>query len=900
MIRGLSDRMVSAFRRFVEEPAGKPQDIPALLQVGENAVAISSVRVGARRLFLVEAEGDADLPAIAALFRRQSAWLPDVEAGLQEVVVAVAGPSVAGSQQEIIRLGVRAVPLHRAIADVVGLPTGWQDGQESVISQILEPLRVGAEYRTARLRVPEENGEPAGDALTWISESLGQGASAGRLIYFRAEAGKGKSTTFAELARDLLSQNFGPVPLLVPLRNLRRGAGASWEDIAGTVGVVGAAVMDLGRAVKTGLIVIMLDGLDEVSGRYDPSVIQQVVRVVSEQVRGDHALLAFSGRTTEGMLLDPKSTYQRTIELPAIEGGQFRTYVEGVVDAVVPGWPALAPHVGEPISSTQALPNREFTHADREHVVHWVLHSFTDFGKDRSLFFVQSLACLARDMQLRGNKPIYVKQAESAPRVLLCGLFEACLCAASLACVREQVKVVQDAQSIFTPARQLDVATWLAVLASVDASVRAGFPTPNELIAKVFHLDPVNQAEDLVAIIRQMQKHALLYSSGGLAGGEWRPGFLSEWVRAALLVRAWRNRGAMGEGLGKAISHAIAVAQRARIAFHYIFPDWLARANEVSLPSLTEALISESRSPEACANFWFLMQGLSDELRGRIVSRPTRVVEWTDFSEFEFEGLEFGSEFSANLGMFVRAQFIGCRFTDCKFTQCDFTDASFVSCTFDNVQFEHCDGPMHFENCDEMRSTRFAEVAAHRLPAWMFSHCHFSTGAKLEQTRTPCNSAYGPIATFEECTCEADPASVLVGPELGQDRRRFAGLRLSTAVESQDPGVECLRQLLRPFFPSRVGESGTHQARDYIRSSALGRGVFPQGSPSPSELTNLLSAEGFTRGGRQGHIYAPWSDVAGSTRVHLRSEFSAFLRNQASRGPTIQALLDKIRRSAGW
>src|SRR5262249_4095888 len=45
-----------------------------------------------------------------------------------------------------------------------------------------------------------------------------------------------------------------------------------------------------------------------------------------------------------------------------------------------PRWPALAPHVGEPISSDEELSDREFTPADRDHLIHWVLHNFTDFG----------------------------------------------------------------------------------------------------------------------------------------------------------------------------------------------------------------------------------------------------------------------------------------------------------------------------------------------------------------------------------------------------------------------------------------------------------------------------------------------------------------------------------------
>jgi hypothetical protein len=852
-------------------------------------------------LLIAAAAPEATLPAIAQHLRDNSEWIPKGEEELQELVVAIAGSSVAGSTQQIIRLGVRAVPIHRAIADIAGLPAGWLDAQNAVIEPILEPLRDGKEYRGARLRVPAENGDPEEDALEWLGRSLQPSAAAGHLIYLRAEAGKGKSTIFAEHANRHLQKNDGPLPLMIPLRNLRRGTGASWETIAASVGVVGRAVTDFSRAVKAGLVTLLLDGLDEVSGRYDPAVIQDIARAVSDQVLGDSAALAFSGRTTEGMLLDPKNTYQRTIELPGIDGVEFRTYVERVVDAVVPGWPTLAQDVGEPIS-TEELRDREMTGADREHLISWVLHNFTDFGKDRSLFFVQSLACLARDMQLRGNKPMFVKQAGAAPVVIACGLYEACLCAVSLACVREQGKVVPESQIFFTPAKQRDVATWFAVLASVDDVVRSRFPTPNALIAEVFGLDPVNQPEELVSILRQVQKHALFYASGGPVGGDWRPAFLSDWVRSALIVRAWIRRNEMGITHVTSLTKAIVVAQRARNAYHNIFPDRIMHEKDVRLDHLVAALIAEADagSPEACENFWCLLQGLSNEARSEVTVRPRSIVEGADFNEFEFDGLDFGPEFSANLAFFARTQFSGCRFKGCKFTSCDFTEASFVSCTFDGVSFEHCDGVIRFEDCEDINATQFVEVRTRQLPAWMFTNCHFAQDSRICQANVPCKHQYGPIAVFDDCTSDEDPSSVLVGPELGQYTRQFDGLRHRTSDAGTDPGIACLRQLLRPFFPSRVGLEGTRQARDYIRSSSLGRGSFPAGSPSPKQLTSFLNAEGFTTGGRQRHLYAPWSDVAGATRVDLRGEFSAFLRDQNAQGATIVALLAKIRESAAW
>jgi hypothetical protein len=96
------------------------------------------------------------------------------------------------------------------------------------------------------------------------------------------------------------------------------------------------------------------------------------------------------------------------------------------------------------------------------------------------------------------------------------------------------------------------------------------------------------------------------------------------------------------------------------------------------------------------------------------------------------------------------------------------------------VNFEHCYGPIQFEDCDEFRNTRFAEVTSRQIPAWVFTHCHFAADSRLEQDNVPCNEKYGPIADFDHCTCDSEPARVLVGPELGQAMPMFTGLRTRT------------------------------------------------------------------------------------------------------------------------
>jgi hypothetical protein len=448
----------------------------------------------------------------------------------------------------------------------------------------------------------------------------------------------------------------------------------------------------------------------------------------------------------------------------------------------------------------------------------------------------------------------------------------------------------------------LEVVTWFAVLASTDAATGGGFPTPNQIIAETFGLDAVNQNEELNAVIRQMQKHALLYSTGsGMNAGDWRPAFLSDWVRAALLVRAWSRRDKFPGVPTEAVTRSIVTAQRARIGFEYIFPDRLPRLGGLVMTELLGhlATAADGGSPEACGNFWFLMQGFTDEERAAASAKPSRVVELTDLSEAEFEGHVFGEEFTSNLAVFVRTHFASCTFTNCRFTQCDFTEANFSNCTFRQVSFQHCNGPAYFEDCT-FDDVQFEDVLSHELPAWKFARCQFGSACQVVQSILACPDEYAPVAEFEECTSEGDPLRILVGPVLGQEPKLFTGLVAATAAAAADPAVQCLRQLIRPFFPSRIGAPGTHQARDYIRTSALGRGVFPKGAPSPTELTSFLTAESFTKGGRTGHLYAPWSEVGGTTRPELRGEFSAFLRSSLSQGTTVKRLLDKIRKAAGW
>ena len=177
------------------------------------------------------------------------------------------------------------------------------------------------------------------------------------MTYLRAEAGKGKSTLLADTALTQLERGDGPLPIFVPLRVLQRGRGVSWFELCATVGVLGAAAESVAAAVKAGLVTLLLDGLDEVAGRYDPSVVQEVLDVVTSSVYDRHSRVVISGRTTEAALLSGKSVIVRSIELPEGEDPAFGDYATLVVGDITPRWPILAQRVPEPPLAARELLN---------------------------------------------------------------------------------------------------------------------------------------------------------------------------------------------------------------------------------------------------------------------------------------------------------------------------------------------------------------------------------------------------------------------------------------------------------------------------------------------------------------------------------------------------------------
>jgi len=783
--------------------------------VDGRSVQLPAFNFGGCLLVLVDQEADTCFPEVAKLFASNR---PEVfnTPGLREAIIGVGAEGSCGFQPQVIGLGIQAMPRHDALAHVIGIPEGWRDGQAVFVEQALSSLSkdTGGVYRIARLKVlVDVDIAPAPqDAQGWMSSALDWGSDyRGWLLYFRAEAGKGKSTMLADLARRRLNSGDGPLPLLVPLRDLRRGGRISWEAMVAPLGAIGPAAVHLGHAVKAGLVVLMLDGLDEVAGRYDPTVVKEVLDIVFEHLLGDRFLLALSGRTTEGTLLNSKqAVVQVGLELPGVEEPAFSEYADIVIKATVPDWPRIARLLPEPPDIGDQLTDSPVTDRETSELLEWVQTSFDQFGKDRSLFFVQSLACLGRTRQLQGK---YLLNPQHSEPVASCSLYDACILAASYACVRECAKVDKDiAQQFFTPTAQLDLLTWFALHASAEESLRTRLRRPNALVNDICNIDSIFQNEQFTTVIRQMQKHALLFGRGeDFAAGDWRPAFLSDWLRCTFLVRCWLNRDRLAQGKEReTLREIIARAERSRIAFQMIFPDVALRDGASVVDELASELVrhADDSSPEACANYWALHVGM-ENLAKRLEIQPARIIEFTDLSEMQFEGAILGQDYSGSLAIFVATEFANCQFEGCEFTQCDFADATFRNCRLTDVTFKsRCLGPVHFENCEFIGCT-FADGRAAQAPVWSFVCCRFDANCQIQQTELAIlGGGNANVGSFQDCSTERPIVSLFSGEWTGIDSAHVEGLEQVQPDSSSAPEEECLVRLLRTFFPTRVGPAG--------------------------------------------------------------------------------------------
>lgn len=872
-------------------------------RVGAEALDVPFLDVGAERYLFIKAEADSTIDAVTKQLRQVSTT--DLASdGVSSVKVALGGHGRFDPRP--LTLGVTLAPLIDVIARLSGLPDDWIGDQEMVLHTTLEPVESeGGDVVPLR-------GEVAGteqpNVLAWFEDVLHglDDTTRGRLIYVRAEAGRGKSTVLASLVKSWLKQGEVPLPLFVPLRQLARGRGISWQDIVRGCGIVGANADRLSAAVRQGLVMVVLDGLDEIAGRYDPEIVRQVLSIASKELVGERSRVIISGRTTEAQQIDRERALIVGLELPDTDSDAFSTYVEQVVDRTVANWGDQLLEVPADVVE-RLIPGKwedvpPPTQADRRHIKTWIVEVFDEFGRDRSLFFVQSLAGIGRCKQVDGNQVLFVPGQKQAPASA--PIYDVTLLAAALACVREESKVEEVARKYYTAEKQLDVLTYFAVLAVMDDTLRQRPPTPNDFAASVFGVDPVNQTEEFTAIVRQNQKHALLFSTNSSPTvGDWRPDFLSEWVRGALLVRAWLYADRLPGVSADFVRQAVVRAKRSRLAFAILFPDLFRCADLHGIQALVSLLRREidQNSPEACANFWFLWAGLSDKERSAAGEGPGRVIDGTDLTGAVFENMTFGREFSPQTVFISATTFDDCCFDGTSFRGADLSGVLFRRCQFKNVVFDGCDGPETFEN-STFETCSFLDTRTVNLPALTFAQCNFLGDCSIEQNVQPTQLAVGtkPLCAFDECEIAGMPAALCRGDWTGINTATLQGLTQERRPEERDLAEECARALLKPFFPRRAGVGGQVQVRRYIRSSALGRGVFPPNPPSYEQLKQQLESIGFTSGGREAHIYAPWAPINGVREedLKLRQELLTFMLG-GKRGPKIEQLIRRLRVAMG-
>lgn len=820
--------------------------------------------------------------------------------GLSGVIFALKGwPATVGTKG--LGIGVRAMSLGDAVASVIGLPDGWRLDQSKVVVKMLLPLEdLNAQPVPMRGRAGSETVE---DALNWLMEHLLSNASArvgvGSLFFIRAEAGKGKSTLLATATRNMAEAGTLPIPLLIPLRELASGRGVSWEEILRTVGISGIQASRAALAVRHGLLLPILDGLDEVAGRYDPQLVRNLLGIIADQLAGTAARVVLSGRTTEAAQIDSEKWTELELELPDPSSEAFAEYVSVTVSNTASAWPEFALQLPEELRTELDITDipEQTTPAQAEAIRLWVSEVFEDFGKDRSLFFVQSLAGIARNRQHSGNKPLMVPGSTQPP--WRPSIQDVCTLAAAMACVREQGKIEPLARSSYTSDRQLRLLSGLALRSSVEASLRMRLPNANELTRDIFEVDPVNNNELFTAILRQNQKHALLYSqSDSLTVGDWRPDFLSAWMRNALLVWAWLHPEALPGVSATDVREAVARSQQARLAFSDLFPALLDGPGIKALAGLANELIRQSAqgSIDAGTSHWLLWVALPAECRTNI-AHPTGIPSGADLTAVDFTGIDFDARFSGSMFLLNGATFEDCSLKGSTFSDVDFTGVRFLRCKLEDAKFERCDGPIVFEDCEFVR-THFLNTRARKEVPLTFTECVFAEGSRIEQTDSPAlDNQARPTVHFIGCTSSIPSGDLLSGEWLGLQPQHANGLDAEVPDASLAPWEVCLRSMLRPFFPRRAGAVGQIQARRYIRLSALGRGRFPPNTPSPSDLRVVLEHAGFNTGGRAEHLYAPWASINGAPQpaIRLRNELATYLRD-GQRSPAIEKMLSELKR----
>lgn len=796
-----------------------------------------------------------------------------------------ANKSTGDLEQVSLVLGKTAVTRTFALRKLLDLPSTFEKSQQILIDEALSPLRLLGAKPIAMQLVRGDKGSHS-SAAEKLSELIEDPASKGqRLVFIEAEAGRGKTILLASQAQKMREQSRGKLPIFIPLRKLPLETGVAWESITQLVGIVGEGSERLSRAVKSGLVALFLDGIDEVSGRYDKSLIRDLLEVMTGRLRSDESAVVLSGRRTEARHLSPEEWSTFSVELPSLETDDFRTYVGSVVDGIVEQRAASVDIPAEYVGLVGDRRADDQVKRERDSIVQWIIDVLPELAQEPSLFFVQGLAAIAAGRRAGNRATLRTPEG----KLFVPPIWDVCLIAALYACLRECTKIDHVAKPKYTVEGQMLVLQGLAAIAS--APTLANIPTPYELIPSAFGVDPVNSPEVNVAIVRQNAKHALLYATE--AAGAYRPQFLSDWIRCSLLAQIFKSNPPVGQLNRADVLKLAASATRAKYTFELLLPSILEdeKVRSEWVEALNAAVADNMEA--ASANQWSLRAAVGDERLDALVKNPLPLAEITDQ---EFVGFKFGKELSGSDFMLDGSVFINSSIANASLTDVTMCGVVFTSCEFWNFELTDCEGPITFDACT-FNDTVITDIRSNLKPALLFRNCSFIGAANVIMQSKPAfgEADYGAVVTFQNCFTERKVENLVRGDWTGTDKL-VNGIVYKEKVPPVSRAEACLRRALRAFFPSHIGEGSALQARKYIRLSALGRGSMPPGSPGQEQLQQIFESVGFSTGGRYDHLYGPWSGVAGasSTGMALRNELVDFLLDSSNQSTTVQLLIEKI------
>ncbi|TCW31801.1 NACHT domain-containing protein [Gulbenkiania mobilis] len=788
-------------------------------------------------------------------------------------------------EQVSLQLGKSAVTKAFALRRLLDLPATFEKSQQALIDEALSPLAL-LHAQPIAMRLIDNEGESYSNAAEKLSKLIDDSATMGSgLVFIEAEAGRGKTILLASQAQKMREQWNGKLPIYIPLRKLPLESGVAWESITQLIGIVGEGSERLIRAVKSGLVTLFLDGIDEVSGRYDKNLIRDLLELMTGRLRSTESAVVLSGRKTEARHLSPQEWAIFSVELPNLETDDFRTYVGSVVDGVVRqrAEPVEIPEeyvdlVGERLVDDQVK-------RERDDIVQWIIEVLPELAQEPSLFFVQGLAAIAIGRRAGNRAPLRSPEGKlDVPPV-----WDVCLIAALYACLRECTKIDIVAKANYSVEGQMLVLQGLAAIASAPSL--ANIPTPYELIPDAFGVDPVNAPEVNVAIVRQNAKHALLYATE--AAGAYRPQFLSDWIRCSLLAQIFKSCPPVGKLNRAEVLKLAASATRAKYTFELLLPSMLEDelVHAEWLDALNAAVADKIEA--ASANQWSLRAAVGDERLGAPVQNPLPLAEITDE---EFVGFTIGEEFSGSDFMLDGSLFVNSSIACARLNGVSMRGVVFTNCEVSKLELIDCEGPITFEACT-LSDVVITNIQSKFKPALQFRNCSFlGTGNVISQFKPAFSeNEYEVVATFQSCFTEGEIQNLLRGDWAGNDQP-LIGITHKEKAPLISRGEACLRRALRAFFPSHIGAGSALQARKYIRLSALGRGSMPPGSPGQEQLQQIFESVGFSTGGRSDHLYGPWSGVAGasSAGMALRNELVDFLLDSSNQGKTVQLLIQKL------